>query len=66
MADEISVVPHETVAYSYVYSNGPKFEYKIGQLVKPDGFNANPDIGCAKGIHFFRSKENLFKSYIKS
>ncbi len=62
--DEISVVPHETVAYSYVYSNGPRFEYKIGQLVKPDGFNDSPDVGCAKGIHFFRSKANLFKSYI--
>lgn len=62
--DEISVVPHETVAYSYVYSNGPCFEYKIGQLVKPDGFNDNPDIGCSQGIHFFRSKANLYKSYI--
>ena len=62
--DEISVVPHEIVAYSYVYSNGPRFEYKIGQLVKPDGYNDNPDVGCAKGIHFFRTKANLFKSYI--
>ena len=62
--DEISVVPHETEAYSYVYSNGPRFEYKIGQLVKPNGFDANPDVGCSQGIHFFRSKSNLFKSYI--
>jgi hypothetical protein len=62
--DEISVVPHETVAYSYIYSNEQPFEYKIGKLVKPNGFNENPDIGCGKGIHFFRSKGNLFKSYL--
>ncbi len=62
--DEMSVVPHETTAYSYVYSKGPRFEYKIGQLVKPDGFDENSSIGCGKGIHFFREKANLFASYI--
>ena len=65
-SDEISVVPHETTVYSYVYSNGPKFEYKIGQLVKPDEFNENCDIGCANGIHFFRDKANLYASYINN
>ncbi len=62
--DEMSVVPHETTAYSYVYSKEPRFEYKIGQLVKPNGFDDDSSIGCGKGIHFFREKANLFASYI--
>jgi hypothetical protein len=63
--DEISVVPHETSAYSFVYSPDNRFEYPIGQLVKPDEFDENPDFGCTKGIHFFRDRTTLFNTYIK-
>ena len=63
--EEISVVPNEMVAYSYVYKSGKNvFEYKIGNEVIADSFNSNEDIGCAQGIHYFQSRSNLFEAYI--
>jgi hypothetical protein len=63
--EEISVVPEEMVAYSYVYKSGKTdFDYKIGTEVIPDGFEPNEDIGCAQGIHYFQSRLNVFEAYI--
>jgi len=63
--EEISVVPEESVAYSYVYKSGKTdFDYKIGSEVIPDSFNPDEDVGCANGIHYFQSRLDLFKAYI--
>lgn len=63
---EISVVPNEQVAYSYVYKSGKtNFDYKVGQEVIPDSFNSDENIGCAQGIHYFQNRMDLYKAYIK-
>jgi hypothetical protein len=63
--EEISVVPNEIVAYSYIFKSGKNdFNYKVGTEVIPDSFNPDEDIGCANGIHYFQSRENLFEAYI--
>jgi hypothetical protein len=62
---EISVVPNEMVAYSYVYkSEKTNFDYKVGQEVIPDSFNSDENIGCAQEIHYFQNRIDLFKAYI--
>ncbi len=61
---EISVVPTETEAFSYICSN--RFVYKIGQQVIPDTFDPNPDSSCSNGIHYFRNRRAVFKTYINS
>jgi hypothetical protein len=62
---EISVIPNEMVAYSYVYkSDITNFDYKVGQEVIPDSFNSDENIGCAQGIHYFQNRMDLFKAYI--
>lgn len=63
--EEISVVPEETVSYSYVYDNSNiKFQYVVGSEVIPDSFNLNEDESCANGIHYFRNRINVFKAFI--
>jgi hypothetical protein len=63
--EEISVVPTESVAYSYVYKSGKNdFNYKIGTEVIPDAFEPNEYIGCAQGIHYFQNRLDVFKAYI--
>lgn len=63
---EISVVPNEMVAYSYVYkSDLTNFDYKVGQEVIPDSFNSDENIGCAQGIHYFQNRMDLYKAYIE-
>jgi len=61
--EEISVVPYEMIAYSYIYENN-NFDYKVGMEVIPDAFNSNEDVGCAQGIHYFQSRLDVFKAYI--
>lgn len=64
---EISVVPNENVAYSYIYEPNSiqnYFEYKIGQEVIPDTFDSNEDIGCSNGIHYYQDRKVLFNIYI--
>lgn len=63
--EEITVVPNEMVAYSYVYkSDNTNFCYKVGEEVLPDSFNSDENIGCAQGIHYFQNRMDLFKAYI--
>ena len=59
--NEISVVPNETKAYSYVY-NENNFEYKIGEQIVPDSFNNNHNICCTNGIHYFPNRKSIFLS----
>ena len=63
--EEISVVPNELEAYSYIYkSTNTNFKYKIGQEVFPDSFNFDENISCAQGIHFFQNRIDVFKAYV--
>jgi len=63
--EEISVVPNELEAYSYIYkSTNTNFKYKIGQEVLPDSFNFDENISCAQGIHFFQNRIDVFKAYV--
>lgn len=63
---EISVVPEELSAFSYVYRTEPnlKFEYKVGSEVFPDKFDPNEDIGCSQGIHYYRDRSKVFKAFV--
>ncbi len=62
--DEISVVPKEMVAYSFVYSSTNKFEYKVGCEVVPDTFCSDPAQSCASGIHYYRDRNSIFEIYL--
>lgn len=64
--NEISLVPEEMVAYSYIHKiNGTNsFEYNVGQEVFPDDFNPDENIGCGKGLHFFQGRLTVFKAFI--
>jgi hypothetical protein len=39
---------------------------KLGQQVIPDSFDPNPDSGCSNGIHYFRNRRSVFKTYLES
>jgi hypothetical protein len=60
--NEKSVIPDEKIAYSSVYNQ--YFEYEIGKEVRPDGFSEDQTISCSKGIHYFRNRRAVFKTYI--
>ena len=64
--EEISVVPKEMTAYSYIHKiNGTNsFEYKVGQEVYPDSFNSDENISCANGLHFYQDRLTVFKAFI--
>lgn len=36
---------------------GPRMPYRVGRMVYPDKFDANPDHTCSHGIHFFTTIE---------
>ncbi len=59
--NEISVVPNETKAYSYVF-NDSNFEYKIGEQIVPDKFDNNQSVCCTHGIHYFPNRKSIFLS----
>ena len=59
---EKSVVPDEKIAYSSIYNQ--YFEYEIGKEVRPDGFSEDQTKSCSKGIHYFRNRRAVFKSYV--
>ena len=62
---EISVVPEETNAYSFVFKPfNQKFKYDVGSEVYPDSFSQDENIGCAPGIHYFKNRETVFKAFI--
>lgn len=58
---EISVVPNETKAYSYVY-NKSVLEYTVGQQIIPDSFCMDHNICCTNGIHYFPNRKSIFLS----
>jgi hypothetical protein len=61
---ETSVYPSETEAFSYIYNT--TFSYKVGQQVKPDSFDPRPENGCSNGVHYFRNRRAVFKTYLDS
>jgi len=61
--EEISMVPDEKEVNSCVYKN-TILKYIVGQEVIPDSYDANPDIGCSNGIHFFVNRTSVFDAYI--
>ena len=42
------------------------FSYKVDQQVIPDSFDPNSDSGCSNGIHSFRNRRAVFKTYLDS
>ena len=65
--EEISVVPDEMIAYSYLFTgneNNPPFSYKVGSAVVPDFFDPNENESCTGGIHFYRNRNHVFDVYI--
>lgn len=60
-----SVVPHETKAYSYIFSShSHKFEYAVGKEVTPDAFDDNENTSCTNGIHYYRDRKSVFDVYV--
>jgi hypothetical protein len=67
--EEISVVPDEIIAYSYLFTgneNNPPFSYKLGSAVVPDFFDPNEDESCTGGIHFYRNRNDVFDVYVRT
>jgi hypothetical protein len=62
--EEISIVPNEIVAYSYIHMTDIPFEYKVGKEIIPDSFDSNDDVSCTHGIHFYRNRHSVFDVYI--
>lgn len=62
--EEISVVPHEMLAYSSIHITNTPFEYKVGKEIIPDLFDENEDTSCTNGIHFYRNRHSVFDVYI--
>ena len=63
--DEISMVPSEMVAYSYIYNdNTERFAYMVGKEVVPDIFDENENESCTHGIHFYRNRMSVFDVYV--
>jgi hypothetical protein len=65
MEEEISLVPTEMEAYSYIF-NDPNniFKYTVGTEVVPDMFDDNINESCTNGIHYYRDRQNVFDVYI--
>jgi hypothetical protein len=65
--NEISVVPEEMFAYSFVYENqeANSFVYNVGQEVVPDRFDNNDTETCASGIHFFANRKDAYDVYAR-
>jgi len=62
--EEISIVPHEMVAFSSIYNNMNNFEYNVGKEVVPDHFDTNDEVSCTNGIHFYTNRHYVFDVYI--
>ena len=62
--EEISVVPNEMEAYSYVYGSSNMFKYSVGKEIYPDKFDTDENNSCSNGIHYYRDKNILFEIYI--
>jgi len=60
--NEISVIPEEKEAVSYIYQNA--LSYKIGTEIKPDSFDSNVDESCSHGIHFYQNRNDVFDIYV--
>jgi len=62
--EEISVVPDEKVAYSYLYQRQAPLAYTIGSEITPDMFDPNPNESCSQGIHFYQNRNDVFDVYV--
>ena len=62
--EEISVVPNEMEAYSYIYGSANMFKYSVGKEINPDGFDEDKNNSCSNGIHYYRERNILFETYI--
>ncbi len=63
--EEISIGNLCDTAYSYIYEQNAGFTYRLGSIVEPDCFDEDNNKGCANGIHYFQSRESIFKTYLK-
>ena len=62
--DEISLVPSEMSAYSYIFNENGRFVYTIGKEVVPDTFDEDENESCTHGIHFYRNRQSVFDVYV--
>jgi hypothetical protein len=42
--------------YGYTHEHGPRTEYRVGQIVRPDRWDENRFNECSNGIHFFLTR----------
>ena len=42
---------------AYTSEHGPRTEYKVGEVVKPDSWDDNWQNECSHGIHFYITRE---------
>jgi hypothetical protein len=61
---EVSCVPREMSAYSYVYEKDRPFVYHVGKEVIPDEFDENEDLSCTNGIHFYHDRDIVFEQFL--
>lgn len=65
MEEEISLVPTEMEAYSYIFNETiDRFKYTVGTEVVPDMFDDDINESCTNGIHYYRDRQNVFDVYI--
>ena len=64
MEEEISLVPSEMSAYSYIFNENGRFVYTIGKEVVPDTFDEDENESCTHGIHFYRNRQSVFDVYV--
>ena len=64
---EVSCVPREMSAYSYVYEKDSErpFVYHIGKEVIPDRFDESEDLSCTNGIHFYHDRDIVFEQFLQ-
>jgi len=62
--EHISVVPEEREVVSCIHKE-TTLKYIVGMEVIPDSYNADPDVGCSNGIHFFLDRMSTFNAYIE-
>jgi len=62
-AEWAEVLEVENAEYAVTQSYGPKTEYRVGQIVRPDSWDGNRWEECAHGIHFFITREEALACY---
>jgi len=62
-AEWAEVLEIENAEYAVTQSYGPKTEYRVGQIVRPDSWDGNRWKECSHGIHFFITREEALACY---